>query len=269
MDTPWFSSLFSQRSALIGMVHVGPLPGAPGWSGDLGAILDRAVEEAILYQQAGFQGLLLENMYDRPYLIGERVGPETVAAMAVLGHEVRRAVQLPLGVQVLAAANQQALAVALACQASFIRVEGFAYAHVADEGWIEGCAGQLVRSRDQWKAQHVRILADIKKKHSSHAVTADLSLEEVAHGCEFFLADGLIVTGSATGQPADSQEVRRVVGSTSLPVFVGSGITPDNLADFSAAQGFIVGSSVKQGGYWDAPLDTKQLARLQKAWEQI
>ena len=261
--------MFGQRSALIGMIHVGPLPGAPGWSGDLGAILDRAVEEAILYQQAGFHGLLLENMYDRPYMIGDRVGPETVAAMAVLGHEVRRAVQLPLGIQVLAAANQQALAVALACQASFIRVEGFAYAHVADEGWIEGCAGQLVRSRDLWKASHVKILTDIKKKHSSHAITADLSLEEVAHGCEFCLADGLIVTGSATGQPADAQEVKRVASSTSLPVLVGSGITPENLGDFGAAQGFIVGSSVKQGGHWDAALDTKQIGRLKKSWEQL
>lgn len=247
---------------LIGMIHVGPLPGAPGWSGDLGAILDRAVEEALLYQQAGFEALLLENMYDRPYMIGERVGPETVAAMAVLGHEVRRAVQLPLGVQVLAAANQQALAVALACGASFIRVEGFAYAHVADEGWIEGCAGQLLRSREHWKAGHIRILADIKKKHSSHAVTADLSLEEVAHGCEFFLADGLIVTGAATGQPADPDEVRRVATCTSLPVFVGSGITPENILEYRSARGFIVGSSVKQGGGWDAPLDTKQIGRL-------
>lgn len=261
-----FSQLFGQGRALIGMIHVGPLPGAPGWSGDLGAILDRAVEEASLYQQAGFHGLLLENMYDRPYLIGDRVGPETVAAMAVLGHEVRRASPLPLGIQILAAANRQALAVALACQASFIRVEGFAFAHVADEGWIEGCAGELLRQRDAWKAQHIRIFADIKKKHSSHAVTADLSLEDVAHGCEFFQADGVVVTGGATGQPADVHEVGRVVASTSMPVLIGSGISPENLADYHEAQGFIVGSSVKQGGHWDAPLDTKQLARLRQAY---
>ena len=133
---------------LIGMIHVGPLPGAPGWSGDLSSQLARVVEEARLYQQAGFHALLLENMYDRPYLIGDRVGPETVAAMAVLAHQVRRASPLPLGIQVLAAANRQALAVALACGAEFVRVEGFVFGHVADEGWIDGCAGQLLRSRD-------------------------------------------------------------------------------------------------------------------------
>ncbi len=262
-------SMFGHSSALIGMLHVGPLPGAPGWSGDLGAILDRALEEALLYQQAGFHALLLENMYDRPYIIGEKIGPETVAAMAVLGHEIRRAVDLPLGVQVLAAANQQALAVALACQAEFIRVEGFAYAHVADEGWIDGCAGQLLRSRDQWKANHVRIFADIKKKHSSHAVTADLTLEDIAHGCEFFQADGLIVTGSATGQPANAAEVRGLSRATSLPVLVGSGITADNLKEYGDAQGWIVGSWVKQGGHWDAPLDTSRLASLVHSWRQL
>jgi len=251
------------------MVHVGPLPGAPGWSGDMGAILDRAVEEALLYQQAGFHGILLENMYDRPYLIGDRVGPETVAAMAILGHEIRRAVNLPLGIQILAAANSQALAVALACGASFIRVEGYAFAHVADEGWIEGCAGHLLRQRDQWKAQHVRIWADVKKKHSSHAVTADLSIEEVAHGCEFFQVDGLIVTGSATGFAADPKEVQSLASHSSVPVLVGSGIAAENLHQYRTAAGFIVGSSVKVGGHWDAPLDTKRLAKLAEIFQDL
>lgn len=266
---PWYLSLFGHPSLLIGMIHVGPLPGAPGWTGDLGAILDRALEEAILYQQAGFHALLLENMYDRPYLIGSQVGPETVAAMAVLGSAIRREVELPLGVQVLAAANEQALGVALACRADFLRVEGFAYAHVADEGWIEGCAGSLLRKRDQWKANHIRIFADIKKKHSSHAVTADLDLAEMARGCEFFQADGLIVTGTATGTPADPDHLQQVSQATALPCWVGSGVSAENLSTFSQAQGWIVGSSIKQDGYWDGPLSGARLAALVRAWETL
>ena len=85
-------------------------------------------------------------MHDRPYLKGS-VGPEIVAAMAVIGAEVRRAVPLPLGVQVLAGANLSAVAVAHACGASFVRVEGFVFAHVADEGVIESSAGALLRYR--------------------------------------------------------------------------------------------------------------------------
>lgn len=254
---------------LIGMIHVGPLPGAPGWTGDLAPLVERAVDEARQYEQYGFHALLLENMYDLPYMIGDRVGPETVAAMAVLGRELRRVTSLPLGVQVLAAANRQALAVALACGAEFIRVEGFVFGHVADEGWIEGCAGELLRWREQWKANHIRVFADIKKKHSSHAVTADVDLLETGHAAEFFKVDGLIVTGSATGKAADPDEVRRLARHSRVPVLVGSGITPENLADFAAAQGWIVGSSVKQGGYWDAPLDPSRLRALRAAWAQL
>jgi len=81
---------------------------------------------------------------------------------------------LPLGVQVLAAANREALAVALAVGATFVRVENFVYAHVADEGLMPVAdAGPLLRYRRQIGADHVKILADVKKKHSSHALTAE------------------------------------------------------------------------------------------------
>src|SRR3954453_18053463 len=128
-------SLFNVPRALIGMLHLGALPGSPAGmacadGAGLNGIVARAVEEAIVYQDAGFHGLMIENMHDRPYLKGA-VGPETVAAMTVVGHEGRRAVPLPLGVQVLAAANREAIAVALACGGSFVRVEGYVFAHVA------------------------------------------------------------------------------------------------------------------------------------------
>ena len=101
-----------------------------------------------------------------------------VAAMASVGSEIRRAVPLPLGVQVLAGANREALAVAHACGASFVRVEGFVFAHVADEGLIESGAGDLLRYRRKIGADGIRVFADIKKKHSSHALTSDVDLEE-------------------------------------------------------------------------------------------
>ena len=146
---------------------------------------------------------MIENTHDRPYLKGS-VGPEIVAALAVIGHEVRRAATLPLGVQVLAGANQCALAVALACGASFVRVEGFVFAHVADEGIIESSAGSLLRYRRAIGADRIRVFADVKKKHSAHALTADVSLVETAKAAEFFLVDGVIVSGIATGHPADA-----------------------------------------------------------------
>lgn len=260
--------LFGTPRALIGMLHVGPLPGSPRHR-DSGRGIDeqiaRAVAEAEIYRAAGFHGLLIENMFDRPYL-RSHVGPEVVAAMSVIGREVRRSVPLPLGVQVLAAANEEALAVALACGASFIRAEGFVFAHVADEGLIEADAGPLLRYRAAVGAEHVRVFADIKKKHSSHAITADVDIVETARAAEFSLADGVIVTGVSTGLAANPADVDAAAAAVGIPVLVGSGVTPDNVAAFAAADGLIVGSSVKQRGDWRLPLDANAATRLADAF---
>src|SRR5262245_47955589 len=126
-----FVELFGRPRALIGMIHAGALPGTAHARDGIEALVERAVSEARIYRDAGFSALLLENMHDRPYLAGA-VGPEIVACMTTLAREILREVRLPLGIQVLAAANREALAVALASGASFVRVEGFAFAHVAD-----------------------------------------------------------------------------------------------------------------------------------------
>ncbi len=263
-----FESLFRRPRALIGMLHVGALPGTAHSRDPVDQLAARAVAEARVYRDAGFTALLLENMHDRPYLKGE-VGPEVVAAMTAVALEVRRAVPLPLGVQVLAAANFAAVAIALAAGADFVRVEGFAFAHVADEGMIEACAGPLLRYRRAVGAEHVRVFADIKKKHSAHAITADVSLAETAHAAEFFSADGVIVTGAATGHPAAPVDVDAVVDAVALPVLVGSGLTPANLAKYASAHGFIVGSSVKVGGVWSGALDPQAAAATARAFEAL
>ena len=218
--------------ALIGVVHVHALPGSPRYGGDFAAIVTHAVADARAYHDTGFDAVIIENMHDRPYLPGA-VGPETVAAMAVVGCEVRRAVALPLGVQVLAAANREALAVALACEAAFVRVEAFVFAHVADEGLLQAAAGDLLRYRRTIGADSVRIFADIKKKHSAHAITADVDLVATARAAEFFLADGVVVSGTSTGLATDPDEVAQVADATPLPVLVGSGLTPERMAALS------------------------------------
>jgi uncharacterized protein len=260
--------IFGGPRALIGMVHVQALPGTPREEATLEAIAEAAVAEAREYQAAGFHGIGMENMHDRPYLKGA-VGPEIVAAMTAVGREIRRAVSLPLGVQVLAGANREALAVAFAAGASFVRVEGFVFAHVADEGIIESSAGALLRYRRQIGGDGVAVFADVKKKHSAHAITADVDIAETAHAAEFFLADGLVVTGAATGLPADAREVRAVSEAVEVPVLVGSGITPSNLAEYAAADAFIVGSSVKQGGRWSNPIDREALRALVRAFSAL
>ena len=269
MDTKGIvKSVFGVPRALIGVIHVGALPGTPSSRKSVAEIAEEAVREARVYEAAGFHGLAIENTHDRPYLKSS-VGPEIGAAMAVVGCELRRAVSLPLGIQVLAGANLWAVAIAHACGARFVRVEGFVFAHVADEGLIESCAGALLRYRRAIGADNVRVFADIKKKHSAHAITADVDIVETAKAAEFFQADGVIVSGVSTGQPADAREVEAVSGAVSIPTLIGSGITPENIGRYSSAGAFIVGSSVKQDGLWANPLEERRVAAVVRAFEKL
>ena len=258
-------ALFGVPRALIGVVHVQALPGAPACRFDIPTIVAMAVDEARVYRDTGFHGVLIENTHDRPYL-KSHVGPEIAAAMAVIGAEVRRATALPLGVQILAGANSSAVAAALACGASFVRVEGFVFAHVADEGLIEASAGALLRYRRAIGADHVRVFADVKKKHSAHTLTADVDIVETANAAEFFTVDGVIVSGVATGEPADAREVASVAGAVSVATLVGSGITVRNIADYGDADALIVGSSIKKDGIWSNPIDPDRAEALVRAF---
>ena len=250
------------------MLHLGALPGSPSASHSVETLIQLALTEARIYRDAGFTALAIENMHDRPYLKGG-VGPEITAAMTAIAREVKRETGLALGIQVLAAANREALAIAHASGADFVRVEGFVYAHVADEGVIESSAGELLRYRRAIGAERVLIFADIKKKHSAHAMTADVSIVETAKAAEFFLANAVVVTGSSTGEPASPDEVRDVVHAVRVPVLVGSGVTPSNVTQFPTAHGFIVGSSVKYGGVWYNPLNPDAVRALAGAFAEL
>ena len=263
-----FRERFGAPRALVGMLHVGALPGTPAACHSIERLIEQTVAEARIYRDAGFTALALENMHDRPYLKGA-VGPEITAGMTAVAREVKRETGLMLGIQVLAAANREALAVALACGADFVRVEGFVFGHVADEGIIESCAGELLRYRRAIGAERVLVFADIKKKHGSHAITSDVSLVETARAAELFLADGVIVTGAASGEEASPDDVRDAAGAVRLPVLVGSGITARNLARFADAHGFIVGSSLKQAGVWSNPLDPTAVESLARAFAKL
>jgi len=251
------------------MIHVGALPGTPAGHEPLAQIVKRAAREARVYQSAGIHGLMIENMHDTPYLKGG-VGPEITAAMTAVARAVKAEANLPVGIQILAGANREALAVALATGLDFIRAEGFAFAHVADEGLMESCAADLLRYRKEIGAKKVRVWADAKKKHSSHAITSDMGIGSTAHAVEFMRGDAVIVTGSFTGDAADLQELEEVKKAVSLPVLLGSGVNADNLSDYVAwADGFIVGSSFKKDGEWQQEPDPARIRTFLKRLRQL
>ncbi|XP_077420559.1 uncharacterized protein F13E9.13, mitochondrial [Vanacampus margaritifer] len=252
----WLDLFGHLKCVVIGMIHVKALPGSPLGCMKMSQIIEKACREASIYHDAGLDAVMVENMHDVPYSLSP--GPEVIACMTSVCTAVRDVCpSIPVGVQILSAANQQALAVALASGAHFIRAEGFVFSHVADEGLVNACAGELLRYRKSIGAEDILVLADIKKKHSSHALTSDLSVAETARAAQFFLSDGLILTGTSTGAQADPKELSEVRRAVSLPVLVGSGVTHANVDRYLDASGLIVGSHFKDGGLWSNELNTK------------
>ena len=264
------ASIFHDNRALIGMVHVDALPGAPDAHREPDEIATRAAAEARTLADAGFDAIIIENMHDRPYVMD--VGPEVVACMTRVGLAVRTAAPgLALGVQILSRSGRQTLAVAHALGAAFVRIENFAYAHVADEGLMPTAeAGALLRYRRAIGAERIAVFADVKKKHASHAITADLSLADACRGAAFFHADGVIVTGDRTGEPPSSADLAEARAATDLPIFVGSGATGQTLpAMLTHADGIIVGSALKSDGVWSNPLDPDRCRAMVSAFHAV
>ncbi|XP_068241710.1 uncharacterized protein F13E9.13, mitochondrial [Palaemon carinicauda] len=257
-----FQSLFrTSRAAVIGMIHVKPLPGTPLSRHGIEELIEMAGKEAEIYRKSGVDGVLVENMFDLPYLEGSSLGPETVACMTRICQEVRAIMpkDIPCGIQILAGGNQEALAVSKACGLQFIRAECFVFSHVADEGIMNACAGHLLRYRRTIAAEDVMVFTDIKKKHSAHAITGDISIAEMAQAAKFFLADGVIITGTSTGQEADHKELEDIERNVDLPVLIGSGITKENVHKYMKAHAFIVGSHFKEFGRWSEDLKLERI----------
>jgi membrane complex biogenesis BtpA family protein len=254
----------ASRKVLIGVVHLGPLPGSPRWKGNLAEVIRKAVGDAKAYEQGGAQAVFIENFGDVPFTKA-KVDHETVAAMTSAGCAVREAVGLPIGFNVLRNDGRAALALCAACGGSFVRINVHTGAMLTDQGLIEGDAYGTLRYR-RAIAPEAEIFADV---HVKHAVPlGDWSIEDSAHDTvERGLADSLIVSGAGTGMAADVRDVERVrKACPKARILLGSGVTVANAADYlKAADGFIVGSSLKRNGKLSNPVDPKRVAALVRA----
>lgn len=257
---------------LIGVIHLPALAGSPGASGlDPSSAVSRAglwaVQEAQALTRAGFEGLILENFGDSPFH-KERVGPETLASLAVIAGAVREATKLPLGINVLRNDGRAALAIAAVTGCEFIRVNVLSGVVATDQGLIEGCAAELLRERDRLGAD-VRILADVHVKHARTLSSDDIGLavEETALRS---MADGVILTGSTTGRPVDLIELERatqVARAHRIPLFIGSGVQPDGVdALLAKVHGLIIGSALRRNGQAGTALDPKRIRHLVEAY---
>src|SRR3954471_18547507 len=251
------------RKIVIGMIHLLPLPGSPRYAGDVKAVREAALRDAAALHEGGVHGLMIENFGDVPFY-PSRVPAYVVAHMTAIAAEVRARVALPLGINVLRNDGLGALAIAHACGAEFVRVNVLCGARVADQGLLQGIAHDLLRDRTLLGASDVKVLADVDVKHSAPLARRELA-DEVDDTVKRGLADGVIVSGAGTGKKTEPDKVRAVKGyaGTDVPVFVGSGITAETIAEYVPfADGFIVGTTFKRDGDPTNPVEVDRVRKL-------
>jgi len=268
LDT--LADLFHVDKPIVGMVHLWPLPGAPGYTGyGVKTIAENARRDAATLLEGGVDGLIVENMWDLPYYVGSDVQLASVTAQAVVASQIAEMADVPVGVNVIHNGWEAELAIAVAANLDFIRVCILTGARLWDTGDLNaGCAADLLRRRKELGAEHLKLFADVDKKHS--VPFPGLDLETHIEWTEFYRADALIVSGRMTGDAPPLDKVRRAKNSATRPILMGSGTTAENIGDFlQFADGAIVGSSLKVDGIAENPVDLERVRRYMAAVRQV
>lgn len=260
------ADLFGVEKPIIGMVHLWPLPGAPGYTGyGLEKILEQARRDADALLEGGVDGLIVENMWDLPYYVGTEVSLEAVTAQAVVARAIVALADVPVGANVIHNGWQAELAIAVAAGLDFIRICILTGSRLWDTGDLDkGCAAGLFRKRKELQAENIKLFADVDKKHS--VPFPGLDLETHIEWTEFYRADALIVSGRMTGDAPPLDKVRRAKEAATRPILMGSGTTAENVAGFlQYADGAIVGTSLKVDGVGENPVDVERVRRYMAA----
>ena len=269
LDRPRLKSLtelFPEPKPVVGMVHLWPLPGAPGYTGyGMKTIVEHALRDAEALVRGGVDGVVVENMWDHPYYVGAEIKPEAIATQAVAAAEVVKSFPVPVGINVIHNGGVACLAIAVAARARFIRVCILTGARLWDTGELDhGCAAELIRKRKELYASDIHIFADVDKKHSVPFPGIDLATH--IEWTEFYGPDALIVTGRMTGSAPDVEKVREAKALATRPILIGSGATQENIgALLQHADGVLVGSSLKKDAVMENPVDENRVRSFMDA----
>lgn len=257
-------SIFKTKNPIIGVVHLQPLPTSPRWGGDLKAVVSRAEREATALAAGGVDGIIVENFFDAPF-VKDRVDPAVVSAMTLIVQRINNLVPLPIGINVLRNDAFSAMAIAACVEAQFIRVNVLTGVMATDQGLIEGKARELLCYRRELGSD-VKILADVLVKHAQPLEAPNL-MTSIQDTIQRGLADGIILSGSATGNPPSLEDLELAFSATgSTPVFIGSGANWENISSLiQTADGVIVSSSLKRHGRIDQPIDPIRVSQFVEA----
>jgi uncharacterized protein len=256
--------IFKTANPVIGVIHLLPLPTSPRWGGSLNAVLDRAEQEAAALAAGGVDGIIVENFFDAPFP-KDQVDPVVVSAMTLAVQRLQNLVTLPIGINVLRNDARSAMAIAMATDAQFIRVNVLTGIMATDQGLIEGKAHELLRYRRELGSD-VKIFADVLVKHAQPLGMPQL-MTAVQETIDRGLADAVILSGAATGSPPSQEEMELAkIAAKDTPVFIGSGASWENIGNLIAsADGVIVSSSLKRRGQIENTIDPTRVSRFVEA----
>lgn len=269
----FIKDIFKQNKPIIGMIHLRPLPGSPLYDPanmNVSKITKIALNEAIKLQNAGIDGLQIENIWDYPYLKGSEIGHETTTIMAVIASKIKESVDIPIGINCHLNGGMKALAIAVAVEAKWVRVFEWVNAYVSHAGILEGIGGKLSRYRSFLKAEDIKFFCDVNVKHGSHFIISDRTIADQARDAESEGAEALIVTGFETGKSPTPEKVKEFSRNVQTPVILGSGTDIANVSTLlKYADGAIVGSYFKEGNDWKRPVDGKKAEEFMKVVKKL
>lgn len=256
--------IFKTDCPVIGVVHLFPLPTSPRWKGKLNGVIARAEQEATALAAGGVDGIIIENFFDAPFS-KDCVDPAVVSAMTLIVDRLKGMVMLPIGINVLRNDAKSAMAIATCTDVQFIRVNVLTGVMATDQGLIEGKAFELLRYRRELGSE-VAILADVLVKHARPLGTPNLTVA-VQDTIQRGLADGVILSGWATGSPPTQEDLELASAAAGdTPVFIGSGADWKNISQLiQAADGVIVSSSLKRHGKIDETIDPIRVSQFVEA----
>jgi len=276
------SALLEKCKPLIGVVHLPPLPGSPGYGRrpypfpygktyTMEDIIEYAVEEARKYESTGFDAVIIENYGDKPYK--PIPGPEETAAMSVIARAVRRATSIPIGISMLRNAPHAALIAAHIAGAHLIRANSLCETRVSPEGILAPQARRLAEEAallgayQQILRGDIAILADIDVKHS-HPLAPQPPEEALleCHTRAGLPIHAYIATGPRTGQPPEQPYLEKLAAQAQklgTPLLIGSGVDTENIPRlWRTSDGFIVGTAAKLGGRTENMVSIEKAQRI-------
>lgn len=256
-----FRALFPGDHPIIGMIALPPMPGYPAFT-NIDAIVDAALSDLERLEAGGVDGALVENDFDQPHtMVG---GAEIHAAMTRVTREVVARARIPIGVEVLLNDWRASLAIAAMTGARFIRIDFFVDRVMTKLGPFEPEPAAVLEYRKSINAEQVQLFTDLQVKYTT-MIGGPKPLAQSAREAEAAGADAVIISGTETGIGPSPDDLREA-HATSLPVLIGSGLTPENAHVLAPlCDGAIVGTSLRSGRTHSDRVVQEQVTRLVQA----